>query len=304
MFLRNTPSDPTRRSLTILTAALAPLLASAEISPEEARAALAAAHTPARPAQVASDATPGERPLFTPPDALPESPGESAGESSPGRHTINTRRESDGGGFFEFDAGYSATRGHVSGTGVRADLAGAYNHDMGGVTLASGADFGFGRLGASAGYYADHVPWGLALAGEIVAVAGIVAGGSGSGSLNNIPSPYYRLRTELSAIPLSVYYEQAIPLPRRAVEFRFGPLVGGTINIASADYAQAERTTADIGFHYGARAAFDFKFSAGCRLRIGYEYRRMEATDYDLGFGLHMARRDTHTVLVGVTALF
>lgn len=279
-----------------LLAALAfsPVISHAEITPAEARAALAGSGsgTPFRPgagtrAEPAPDFSPATRPVATPAPAPAARP---AGY-------WNT----DVSGFFGFDAGYALNRGTVQANGARSELAGAFTHDTGGFSISGGEDFGFGRIGVSTGYYADHVPWGLALAGEVVAGALVVGGG---GNPSGLPSPYYELRTELSVIPLTVFYEQKIPLPAHLGELRFGPVVGGTIHVASANYAQAERTDAAIGFTYGGRVAYDAYLDRRTRLRLAYEYRRMEATDYDLGFAMRLNERDTHLMTLGIHTTF
>jgi hypothetical protein len=77
-------------------------------------------------------------------------------------------------------------------------------------------------------------------------------------------------------------------------------LIGGTINILSTDSSHGRRTDAAIAFHYGAQAKLEFDLS-GAVLRFGYEYRRMSPTDYDLGFDLHLGRRDAHTMMFTLT---
>lgn len=274
--------------------ALSPVVARAEISPEEAHAAPAGngSGTPFRSASgTRADPVPDFSPATRP--TAPSSPMPTA----PGSDYWNT----DVSAFFGFDAGYAINRGTVHANGVRSELAGAFTHDTGGFSISGGTDFGFGRLGVSTGYYADHVPWGLALAGEVVAGALVVGGG---GNPSGLPSPYYELRTELSVIPLTVFYEQKIPLPAHLGEIRFGPVVGGTIHVASANYAQAERTDAAIGFTYGGRVAYDAYVDRHTRIRFAYEYRRMETSDYDLGFAMRMNERDTHLITLGIHSVF
>ena len=275
--------------------ALSPAFSRAEITPAEARAALAesGSGTPFRPG--------AGSPVAPAPDFSPATRPVAASAPAPASARRKGYWDADVSGFFGFDAGYAINRGTVQANGARSELAGAFTHDTGGLTISGGEDFGFGRIGVSTGYYADHVPWGLALAGEVALVA--LAAGSG-GNPGTLPSPYYELRTELSVIPLTVFYEQKIPLPAHLGEIRFGPVVGGTIHVVSANYAQAERTDAAIGFTYGGRVAYDAYLDRHTRLRLAYEYRRMQATDYDLGFAMRMNERDTHLMTLGIHATF
>lgn len=202
-------------------------------------------------------------------------------------------------GFFGIEAGYAIQRGATYANGARADLAGAFTHDTGGVALQGGMDFGFGRLGVSTGYYADHVPWGLTLAGAVLGSAMLHGNVMGNGD-----GLYYELRTELSELPMTVFYEQRITLPADLGEIRFGPVVGGTVNLLSAHYAQGSHADADFAFTYGARVAFDAKIDKHTRLRVAYEYDRSTPTGYDLGFRLRLGERESHRITVGVVMVW
>lgn len=199
----------------------------------------------------------------------------------------------------------------VEAGGARSDLGGRFERGMGGVILTVGYDYDLSksdrvRFGAEIGYFADHVPWGVAAAGEALYVAAAVRSGDSRSlsNLDDLPSPYYRLKTEGSRLPLSLFGDYVTGSRDGVFRVYAGPLVGVTTEWYSASYGGETHNSGGVAPHFGAHAGMLFAMSRTSFFHLGYEWRHTASARYSPGFDLRFSDRDSHQFQIGMGGSF